>query len=185
MSSSRSPASTWTGVWIAWSSSAPAQTADGVTQALDIRHRHGLARVIAPTRATFARRLPLGHGEPSGELQGRVRDPSSAEGLCVLSRCRERDHVTTPVVGVPLSLDVAGPLEIVDQGHHCRAVDAQPLSDRLLRECASFAVGLGLMSEEGHDTEVLDGEPERLERAVGDLLSVFGSPAEDRADTTM
>jgi hypothetical protein len=41
------------------------------------------------------------------------------------------------------------------------------------------------MPEEGHDSEVLDGEPQRLERAVGDLLSVLSSPAEDRAETTL
>jgi hypothetical protein len=39
-----------------------------------------------------------------------------------------------PVVGVSLALHVASPFEIVDQGHHRRAVDAQPLSDRLLGE---------------------------------------------------
>jgi hypothetical protein len=32
---------------------------------------------------------------------------------------------------------------------------------------------------------MLDGKPERLERAVRDLLSALGSPGEDRAQTAM
>jgi hypothetical protein len=32
---------------------------------------------------------------------------------------------------------------------------------------------------------VLDGEAERLERSVRDLLSVLGGPGQDRAETTV
>ena len=41
------------------------------------------------------------------------------------------------------------------------------------------------MAEEGHNSEVLDIEPERLERAVGDLLRVLSSPRQDRAETAL
>jgi hypothetical protein len=47
------------------------------------------------------------------------------------------------------------------------------------------AVGLGLVPEKRKDAEVLDGEAERLERSVRDLLSVLGGPGQDRAETTV
>jgi hypothetical protein len=78
--------------------------------------------------------LPLGLGKLSEELQGVGVDRLLRPGLRSPSLRREPDHLRTPVVGVSLALDEAGLLEIIDQGNHRRPVDAQPLSDRLLRE---------------------------------------------------
>ncbi len=107
--------------------------------------------------------LPLGLREPSEELQGVGVDGLLGAGLRLPSGRGERNHVRTPVVHVPLALDVTGALELVDQGDHRRAVDPQLLSDRLLGEPA---VAFGLVPEKREDSEVLDGEAERLERSV-------------------
>jgi hypothetical protein len=87
--------------------------------------------------------LPLDLGELSEELRGVGVDRLLGPRLRPPSRRRESDHIRTSVVGVPFALPVAGPLEIVDQGHHRGAVDPQPFSNRLLGQSDVSAVKSG------------------------------------------
>jgi hypothetical protein len=71
--------------------------------------------------------LPLvesGEESPFG-----IVDSSRTASRDVAARCREFDDVLAPVVAVRAALDQPASLQVVDEGDHGRAVDAQELSD--------------------------------------------------------
>ena len=128
--------------------------------------------------------LPLVLGELSEELQGVGVDGLLGPGLRPFPGRRERDHVRAPVVGVPFALYVAASLEIVDQGHHRGAVDAQPLSIACWESEPCSESGSVSGPRKVMTPKCLTVSPSGSS-AVRDLLRVFSSPAEDCAETTL